>query len=71
MGAAKAGSWIMTLTLNAKMLKKVIDELNPKRVFPVHFGTFEHYKEPVDAIVYLNEPCIQIVEVGGRTGVDF
>ncbi len=30
MGAAKQGTWIMTLTLNAEMLKKMIDKLNPK-----------------------------------------
>jgi L-ascorbate metabolism protein UlaG (beta-lactamase superfamily) len=50
MGAAKQGSWIMTLTLNSRMLMKMISKLNPEIVIPVHYGTFEHYKEPVDNI---------------------
>ncbi len=50
MGAAKQGSWIMTLTYYLKMLKKMISKLNPEIVIPVHYGTFEHYKEPVENI---------------------
>ncbi len=67
MGAAKQGSWIMTLTLNSHMLKKMISELNPKIVLPVHYGTFEHYKEPVENIKKLNDDRIKIVEVGSKT----
>ena len=36
MGAAKQGSWIMTLTLNSRMLKNMISELHPKNIIPVH-----------------------------------
>lgn len=64
MGAAKQGSWIMTLTLNSKMLKKLILQLNPKAVIPVHFGTFEHYKEPIERIKEINDERIKFVEVG-------
>ncbi len=67
MGAAKQGSWIMTLTLNSKMLKKMITELNPKIVIPVHYGTFEHYKESVSTIRGINDERIKIVEVGSKT----
>lgn len=67
MGAAKQGSWIMTLTLNSKMLKKMISQLNPKIVIPVHYGTFEHYKEPVKNIKEINDEKIKIVEVGSKT----
>ncbi len=66
MGAAKQGSWIMTLTLNSKMLKKLILQLNPKVVIPVHYGTFEHYKEPIERIQEINDERIKLVEVGGR-----
>jgi len=67
MGAAKQGSWIMTLTLNSKMLKKLISRLNPNIVIPVHYGTFEHYKEPVSKIQELNDNRIKIVQVGSET----
>jgi len=67
MGAAKQGSWIMTLTLNSKMLKKMISKLNPEIVIPVHYGTFEHYKEPVEYIKEINDERIKIVEVGSKT----
>ena len=66
MGAAKQGSWIMTLTLNSKMLKKMIAKLRPRIVVPVHYGTFEHYKEPVDNIKAINDNRIKIIEVGDR-----
>ena len=66
MGAAKQGSWIMTLTLNSKMLQKMISELNPEIVIPVHYGTFEHYKEPVENIKEINDERIRIVEVGSK-----
>lgn len=69
MGAAKQGSWIMTLTLNAKMLKAMISGLNPKIVIPVHYGTFEHYKESVKTINEINDERIKIVEVGSKTKI--
>lgn len=62
MGAAKAGTWIMTLTLNAKMLQKMISALQPKIVIPVHYGTFEHYREPVEEIEKLQDPRIRLVK---------
>lgn len=67
MGAAKQGSWIMTLTLNSRMLKKMISKLNPEIVIPVHYGTFEHYKEPVENIKELNDERIKLVKVGSKT----
>lgn len=67
MGAAKQGSWIMTLTLNSKMLEKMISKLDPMIVIPVHYGTFEHYKEPVENIKELNDKRIRIVNVGTKT----
>jgi len=67
MGAAKQGSWIMTLTLNSKMLQKLMSKLDPEMVIPVHYGTFEHYKEPVEKIEELNDDRIKIVEVGSKT----
>lgn len=69
MGAAKEGSWIMTLTLNSKMLKRLIDELNPKTVIPVHYGTFKHYIEPVDTIKSLNDSSFIFVKPGQKTNI--
>ena len=66
MGAAKQGSWIMTLTLDSKMLKKLISKLDPEIVVPVHFGTFEHYNEPVEKIRAIGDTRIKIVEVGSK-----
>lgn len=67
MGAAKQGSWIMALTLNAKMLEKMISKLNPKIVIPVHYGTFRHYIEPVEKVKEINDERIKIVNVGTKT----
>lgn len=67
MGAAMQESWIMTLTLNSKMLKKMIAKLDPKIVIPVHYGTFKHYTEPVKNIKELNDDRIKIVETGSKT----
>lgn len=67
MGAAKQGSWIMTLTLNAKMLQKLSTALQPAHIIPVHYGTFQHYREPVEQIAKLNNPKIHIIEVGSKT----
>lgn len=64
MGAAKEGSWIMTLTLNSKMLKKMITKLNPKIVIPVHYGTFAHYKEPIGEIENIKDERIKFVKIG-------
>ena len=69
MGAAKQGSWIMTLTLNVKMLQKMIAKLNPKIVIPVHYGTFEHYNEPVEKIKEIGDERIRIVAVGSKTKI--
>jgi len=65
MGAAKKGSWIMTLTLDSFMLKKMILKLNPKIVIPVHYGTFTHYVEPRETIAEIKDDRIKLVEVGG------
>ncbi|HPG12877.1 MAG TPA: MBL fold metallo-hydrolase [Chitinophagaceae bacterium] len=67
MGAAKEGSWIMTLTLNSKMLAKMISRLDPSIIIPVHYGTFEHYKEPVEKIKAIADERIKILEVGSKT----
>ena len=67
MGAAKQGSWIMTLTLNAAMLMKMIAALKPEVVIPVHYGTFEHYSEPVEKIREINDNRIKVVEPGTKT----
>ncbi len=70
MGAAKEGSWIMTLTLNARMLRNMMDKLNPALVIPVHYGTFAHYKEPVENIKALKDERITILPVGGTLRVN-
>jgi L-ascorbate metabolism protein UlaG (beta-lactamase superfamily) len=67
MGAAKAGTWIMTLTLNAKMLQKLIAKLNPGTVIPVHYGTFEHYHEPIEKLKELHDKRMQLLQPGDST----
>lgn len=71
MGAAKQNTWIMTLTLNAKMLKQIISKLNPKLVVPVHYGTFEHYNESVIEIEKLNNEKIKLVKTGNSIQLHF
>lgn len=66
MGAASEGTWIMTLTLNSKMLNKLLDDLHPKKVIPVHYGTFEHYTESIGSIIGLNDKRILFVKVGEK-----
>ena len=70
MGAAKQGSWIMTLTMNAKMLNKMMKELHPRIVIPVHFGTFEHYKEPVEKIREIKDERIKILQPGSHIKIN-
>ncbi len=36
----------------------MISKLNPEIVIPVHYGTFEHYKEPVKKIKILETVLI-------------
>jgi L-ascorbate metabolism protein UlaG (beta-lactamase superfamily) len=71
MGAAKQESWIMTLTLNAAMLRKMIAVLHPKYLIPVHFGTFEHYVEPVSEIQKLEDKRIVIPKINTITKLIF
>lgn len=66
MGAASQGTWLMTLTLNSKMLRKLIGDLSPKAVIPVHYGTFEHYREPLESIVAIKDDRIKIIEPGQK-----
>ena len=69
MGAAKKGSWIMTLTLDSSMLKKMIQKLNPTLVIPVHYGTFKHYSEPVSEITKLKDNRIKLMTLGQPTKI--
>jgi len=69
MGAAKKGTWIMTLTLDSAMLEKLISKINPQIVIPVHYGTFAHYYETSEAIKALNNPRILMVKVGSKTAL--
>jgi len=69
MGAAKQGSWIMTLTLNAKMLKKMVHQLHPKHIIPVHYGTFEHYVEPISALEKLQIKNLKIIKTGQEVDI--
>jgi len=64
MGAAGKGTWTMNLTLNAKMLSKMMAKLNPNKVIPVHFGTFKHYNESIEMVKKLNDKRISILTPG-------
>ena len=52
------------LTMNSRMLQRFMDELQPALVVPVHFGTFQHYLEPVSEVRKLNRKNIQIPTPG-------
>lgn len=66
MGAAKQGSLIMALTLSAAMLRRLIDLLSPTVTIPVHFGTFEHYVEPIRVVQEWHDETIRILTPGQR-----
>ena len=70
MGAACQDTWLKALTLDAKMLQKLIADLDPKNVIPVHCGAFEHYREPVDSIVALGDSRIKVVGLGEKIKID-
>ncbi len=44
----------------------MIKILNPKTVVPVHYGAFEHYKEPIENSKNINDERIIFVEVGNK-----
>ncbi len=64
MGAARRGSWMMTLTLSSEMLRKMARRLQPKWIVPVHFHTFDHYVEPIDAVKSWADDSMVILEPG-------
>jgi L-ascorbate metabolism protein UlaG (beta-lactamase superfamily) len=66
MGAAKQGSWIMALTLSARMLRQMKALLQPTVTVPVHFGTFEHYVEPIEEVAAWDDETIRILAPGQR-----
>jgi L-ascorbate metabolism protein UlaG (beta-lactamase superfamily) len=70
MGAACEGTWIKSLTLNSVMLNKLMDDLHPKKVIPVHYGAFEHYREPVDSILALGDSRIEVIGVGQKIKIE-
>jgi len=64
LGAAQQGTWMMTLTLSARMLVKLIKEINPAFVVPVHYRAFEHYNEPIAELLKLEDSRLQIINPG-------
>ena len=63
-GAARRGGWTGTLSLSATMLARLIQMVRPAVTIPVHFGTFEHYVEPLRALEDLRDPTIRILHRG-------
>lgn len=66
MGAAQKGSWIMNLTLDAKMLRRLIAKMNPDIVIPVHFEAYSHYNESIKATASLKDNRIKILNPGEK-----
>ena len=64
MGAVKKGSWMGTLTLSAKMLHDIMSIIQPKLCIPVHFGTFEHYIEPISEVEKWQDKSIVLLKPG-------
>ena len=67
MGAARQGSWMMTLTLSSKMLQKMVAALRPRWIVPVHFHTFDHYVEPIDKVKAWADDSMVILAPGEST----
>jgi L-ascorbate metabolism protein UlaG (beta-lactamase superfamily) len=53
------------------MLNKMMSTLNPKYVLPIHYGTFEHYIEPVSEIEKLKNDHIKLVKTGDSILLNF
>jgi L-ascorbate metabolism protein UlaG (beta-lactamase superfamily) len=66
LGGANLQPWMMTLTLNARMLHRFMEELQPHMVIPVHFGTFRHYREPIGEVLKLKDGRIHILKPGDK-----
>lgn len=64
MGAVKQNSWMGALTLSATMLQNFMALLHPKYCIPVHFGTFEHYVEPISEVETQDNDTIVILKPG-------
>jgi len=69
MGAARQGSWMMTLTLSSKMLQRMAEKLQPKWIVPVHFHTFDHYVEPIDKVRAWADESMVILAPGESASV--
>ncbi len=64
MGAAQKGTWMGTLTLSAAMLRKIMGIVQPRVTLPVHFGSFEHYREPISEVTKWQDNSIVVLQPG-------
>ena len=69
MGCARAAEGILglllgPLTMNARMMKRMKNIINPEVTIPVHFGTFSHYSEPISVVEKWNDPSVKILKPG-------
>lgn len=70
MGAVKQNSWLGPLTMSAGMLQEFMTLLQPKHCIPVHFGTFEHYVEPISEVEEQENNAIIILQPGQMYTID-
>jgi len=75
MGCARVGNGFLglllgPLTLNAKMMKKMKNIIDPEVTVPVHFGTFSHYTEPISEVEKWNDNSIKILNPGENIVLD-
>jgi len=68
-GGAKKGTWMGSLTLTSKMLKRFGQVLHPKLIIPVHHGTFSHYNEPIERLFRHADMPVVKISVGEETDV--
>lgn len=71
-GAAKIGTslpglLIGRITNSIHDLKRMYSELKPKRLIPVHWGTFTHYTESIPPDAFINHGGITTVNAGEWT----
>ncbi len=68
-GSATIGKSLLShvigrITNNTRDLKKMIAALGPKTLIPVHWGTFSHYREKIDANSFIGHDGVKVMRPG-------
>ncbi len=68
-GAAMVGKSLLSriigrITNNSNDIKRMITELHPGVLIPVHWGTFSHYSEAINSDTFKNYHNVKLVNIG-------